>query len=49
MEDANSLAAEIVKQPPDALRMAKKLLREGISSFDTVFEMGKYAGFNALN
>ena len=40
MEDANALALEIVKQPPDALRMAKKLLREGITnSFDTVLEM----------
>ena len=40
MEDANTLALEIVKQPPDALRMAKKLLREGITnSFDTVLEM----------
>ena len=32
MEDANTLALEIVKQPPDALRMAKKLLREGITN-----------------
>ena len=40
MQDAKALAEDIVKQPPDALRMAKKLLREGITnSFDTVLEM----------
>ena len=28
MEDANALASEIVKQPPDALRMAKNFLEK---------------------
>ncbi|MEC9393109.1 MAG: crotonase/enoyl-CoA hydratase family protein [Pseudomonadota bacterium] len=40
IEEANNIAEEIVKQPPDALRMAKKLLREGMTtSFDTILEM----------
>ena len=38
--EANNLAQSIVKQPPDALRMSKKLLREGmISNFETMLEM----------
>jgi enoyl-CoA hydratase/carnithine racemase len=38
--EANNLAQSIVKQPPDALRMSKKLLREGmISNFETILEM----------
>ena len=38
--EANNLAQSIVKQPPDALRMTKKLLREGmISNFETMLEM----------
>ena len=40
MIEANNLAQSIVKQPPDALRMTKKLLREGmISNFETMLEM----------
>lgn len=40
MIEANNLAKSIVKQPPDALRMSKKLLREGmISNFETILEM----------
>ena len=40
MIEANNLANSIVKQPPDALRMSKKLLREGmISNFETILEM----------
>ena len=40
MIEANNLAQSIVKQPPDALRMSKKLLREGmISNFETILEM----------
>ena len=40
IEEANSIAKEIVKQPPDALRMAKKLLRESMTTnFDTILEM----------
>ena len=40
IEETNSIATEIVKQPPDALRMAKKLLRESMTTnFDTILEM----------
>ena len=40
MIEANNLALSIVKQPPDALRMSKKLLREGMGvSFDNILEM----------
>ena len=40
MIEANNLANSIVKQPPDALRMSKKLLREGmVSNFETMLEM----------
>ena len=40
MTEANNLALSIVKQPPDALRMSKKLLREGMGvSFDNILEM----------
>ena len=40
MTEANKLALSIVKQPPDALRMSKKLLREGMgASFDNILEM----------
>lgn len=40
MEEARSLARKIAQQPPDVLRMTKRLLREGIhSSFDTVMEL----------
>ena len=40
IEEANKLALSVVKQPPDALRMSKKLLREGMGvSFDNILEM----------
>jgi enoyl-CoA hydratase/carnithine racemase len=40
MSEANALAEKIARQPPDVLRMTKRLLREGIqSSFDTVMEL----------
>lgn len=40
MHEAGKLALKIAQQPPDVLRMTKRLLREGItSSFDTVMEL----------
>lgn len=40
MSEAKSLAARVCRQPPDVLRMTKKLMREGQSaSFDTIMEM----------
>ena len=40
MKEANEIASSIIKQPPDALRMSKKLLREGMdASFDNILEM----------
>ncbi|MGH6870130.1 MAG: crotonase/enoyl-CoA hydratase family protein [Rhizomicrobium sp.] len=40
MDEARALAARISRQPPDVLRMTKKLMREGQSvSFDTIMEM----------
>src|SRR5580698_3535297 len=40
MEEANKLAAKIARQPPDVLRMTKKMMREGQNvSFDVVMEM----------
>jgi enoyl-CoA hydratase/carnithine racemase len=40
MDEARALAARISRQPPDALRMTKKLMREGQNaSFDTIMEM----------
>lgn len=40
MDEARALAAKIAQQPPDVLRMTKRLLREGIAgSFDTVMEL----------
>lgn len=40
MGDVQALAARICRQPPDVLRMTKKLLREGQGvSFDTIMEM----------
>jgi enoyl-CoA hydratase/carnithine racemase len=40
MAEAKSLAARVCRQPPDVLRMTKKLMREGQgASFDTVMEM----------
>ena len=47
MDEARALAAKIAQQPPDVLRMTKRLLREGIAgSFDTVMELS--AGMQAL-
>jgi enoyl-CoA hydratase/carnithine racemase len=40
MDEARALAVRICRQPPDVLRMTKKLMREGQSaSFDTIMEM----------
>jgi enoyl-CoA hydratase/carnithine racemase len=40
MDEARALAARICRQPPDVLRMTKRLMREGqTASFDTVMEM----------
>lgn len=40
MEAARDLAGRICRQPPDVLRMTKKLMREGQgTSFDTIMEM----------
>ena len=40
LKEANEIASSIIKQPPDALRMSKKLLREGMdASFDNILEM----------
>ena len=40
MDEARALAARICRQPPDVLRMTKKLMREGQGvSFDTIMEM----------
>jgi enoyl-CoA hydratase/carnithine racemase len=40
LAEAGSLAARICRQPPDVLRMTKRLMREGQSaSFDTIMEM----------
>jgi len=40
MSEANALAARICRQPPDVLRMTKKLMREGQgANFDTIMEM----------
>jgi enoyl-CoA hydratase/carnithine racemase len=39
MEEARALAARICRQPPDALRMTKRLMRDGqVSSFETIME-----------
>ncbi len=47
MDEARALAAKIAQQPPDVLRMTKRLLREGIAnSFDTIMELS--AGMQAL-
>jgi enoyl-CoA hydratase/carnithine racemase len=47
LEEAQSLAARICRQPPDVLRMTKKLMREGLGvSFDTIMEMS--AAFQSL-
>ena len=40
MSEARALAERICRQPPDVLRMTKKLMREGQGvSFDTIMEM----------
>jgi len=40
IEEANKLADRICQQPPQALRMTKRLMRDGMgSSFDTIMEM----------
>jgi enoyl-CoA hydratase/carnithine racemase len=40
MAEAKTLAERVCRQPPDVLRMTKKLMREGQSaSFDTIMEM----------
>jgi enoyl-CoA hydratase/carnithine racemase len=40
MAEAKALAERVCRQPPDVLRMTKKLMREGQSaSFDTIMEM----------
>lgn len=40
MEEARALALKICRQPPDVLRMTKKLMREGMStSFDMIMEL----------
>jgi enoyl-CoA hydratase/carnithine racemase len=40
MEEAHALAARICRQPPDVLRMTKRLMRDGQTvSFDTLMEM----------
>jgi enoyl-CoA hydratase/carnithine racemase len=40
MDEARGLAAKIARQPPDVLRMTKRMMRDGQSvSFDTIMEM----------
>jgi enoyl-CoA hydratase/carnithine racemase len=40
MEEARALAGRIARQPPDVLRMTKRMMREGMNtSFDTIMEM----------
>jgi enoyl-CoA hydratase/carnithine racemase len=40
MDEAQALAARICRQPPDVLRMTKKLMREAqTASFETIMEM----------
>jgi enoyl-CoA hydratase/carnithine racemase len=40
IDEARALAAKIVRQPPDVLRMTKRMMREGQStSFETIMEM----------
>ena len=44
MDEARAMAARVCRQPPDVLRMTKKLMREGIgASFDTIMEMSAAA------
>jgi enoyl-CoA hydratase/carnithine racemase len=47
MNEARALADRICRQPPDVLRMTKRLMREGQNvSFDTIMEMS--AAYQAL-
>jgi len=47
MDEARALSSRICRQPPDVLRMTKKLMREGMGvSFDTIMEMS--ASYQAL-
>ncbi|HTO40849.1 MAG TPA: crotonase/enoyl-CoA hydratase family protein [Rhizomicrobium sp.] len=47
MAEARALASRICRQPPDVLRMTKRMMREGQTvSFDTILEMS--AGMQAL-
>ena len=40
MNEAEKLAGRIIQQPPQALRMTKRLMREGQgASFDNIMEM----------
>ncbi len=44
MDEVRTLAGRITAQPPDVLRMTKKLMREGMgTSFDTIMEMSAAA------
>jgi len=47
MKEANALAARICRQPPDVLRLTKRLMRDGDgTSFETLMEMS--AAFQSL-
>ena len=47
MDEARALAAKIARQPPDVLRMTKRMMREGQNtSFDIIMEMS--AAYQAL-
>jgi enoyl-CoA hydratase/carnithine racemase len=47
MDEARGLAAKIARQPPDVLRMTKRMMREGQNvSFDIIMEMS--AAYQAL-
>jgi len=47
MDEARALAAKISRQPPDVLRMTKRMMREGQNaSFDIIMEMS--ASYQAL-
>ncbi|MBV9905349.1 MAG: enoyl-CoA hydratase/isomerase family protein, partial [Alphaproteobacteria bacterium] len=48
MKEAHTLAAKISRQPPDVLRMTKRMMREGQNvSFDIIMEMS--AAYQALS
>jgi len=47
MDEARALAARVCRQPPDVLRMTKRLMRDGqTASFETLMEMS--AAFQSL-